>query len=86
MSSLIPDDEPRGRKAGGGGVRLLSSVNVSQKLLPLELRIACCLKLLDIELDASTIMSSSGMPSSDSCVVGPRMGEECVVFVVDIDG
>ena len=74
-SSLMPEDEPRGRVgAGGGGVRPLSSVNVSQKSLPLEFFIACCLKLLERPWEIS-IMSSSGMPSNDSCV-GPKLGEE----------
>ena len=41
MSSLMPDEDPRGSK-NGGGVRLLSSVKLSQNSLPLELRIACC--------------------------------------------
>jgi hypothetical protein len=79
ISSLIPEDEPRGRKGGGGGVRPLSSVNVSQKSLPFEFRMACCLKLLESPDDISAIMSSSGMPSNESCVVGPMFGEECVV-------
>ena len=29
--SLMPEEEPRGRNCGGGGVRLLSSLKVSQK-------------------------------------------------------
>lgn len=85
ISSLIPEEDPRGRK-DGGGVRLLSSVKVSQNSFPLELRMACCLKLLESPEVASAIISSSGMPSKESCVVGPRLGEECVVFVVDTDG
>jgi hypothetical protein len=84
MSSLIPDDEPCGRN-GGGGVRLFSSVKFSQNSLPFEFRIACCLKLLERLAPASAMISSSAMPSNDSCV-GPRLGEECVVVVVDIDG
>ena len=75
MSSLIPDDEPRGRK-GGGGVRLLSSVKVSQNSLPFELRMACCLKLLESAAVASSIISSSSMPPNASCVTGPKLGEE----------
>ena len=85
ISSLIPDDEPRGRKAGGG-VRLLSSVKFSQNSLPLELRMACCLKLLESVAVASSIISSSSMPPNASCVTGPKLGEEWVVFVVDIEG
>jgi len=45
--SLMPEEEPRGRNCGGGGVRLLSSLKVSQKSLPFEFFMACCLKLLD---------------------------------------
>jgi len=71
ISSLIPDDEPRGRN-GGGGVRLLSSVKVSQNSLPFEL--------------ASSIISSSNMPPSESCVTGPKLGDEWVVVVVDMEG
>jgi hypothetical protein len=82
-SSLIPDEEPRGRNIGGG-VRFFSSVKVSQNSLPLELRMACCLKLLERPEATSTIMSSSGMPSSESCVTGPKLGEECAV--VDSEG
>jgi hypothetical protein len=85
ISSLIPDDDPRGRNAGGG-VRLLSSVNVSQNSLPFELRMACCLKLLERPEVASAIISSSAIPSNDSCVVGPRLGEEWAVVVVDMEG
>jgi hypothetical protein len=86
ISSLMPDEEPRGRKGGGGGVRLFSSVNVSQNSFPLEFRIACCLKLLERPDDTSAIISSSGMPSNESCVVGPRLGDECVVVLVDNEG
>jgi hypothetical protein len=75
ISSLIPDDEPRGRNAGGG-VRLLSSVKVSQNSLPFEFRMACCLKLLERTTLASSIISSSNMPPNKSCVTGPRLGEE----------
>ena len=85
ISSLIPDEEPRGRKVGGG-VRVLSSVNVSQNSLPFEFRIACCLKELERPWLTSVIMSSSGMPSNDSCVVGSKVGEECVVAVAGIEG
>ncbi len=85
-SSLMPDEEPRGRKGGGGGVRLFSSVNVSQNSFPFEFRIACCLKLLDSPDDTSAMMSSSGMPSNESCVVGPKLGDECVVVLVDNEG
>jgi len=85
MSSLMPEDDPRGRNAGGG-VRLLSSVKVSQNSLPLELRMACCLKLLESPEVTTAIISSSGIPSKESCVVGPRLGEECVVFVVETEG
>jgi hypothetical protein len=85
ISSLIPDDEPRGRK-GGGGVRLLSSVKVSQNSLPFEFRMACCLKLLESPALASSIISSSNMPPSESCVTGPKLGDEWVVVVVDMEG
>jgi hypothetical protein len=85
ISSLIPDDEPRGRKAGGG-VRLLSSVKVSQNSLPFEFRIACCLKLLERPAVASSIISSSTIPPNESCVTGPKFGEEWVVVVVDMEG
>ncbi len=85
MSSLIPDDEPRGRNAGGG-VRVFSSVKVSQNSLPFEFRIACCLKLLERPEVASAIISSSAIPSNESCVMGPRLGEECVVVVLDMEG
>lgn len=49
MSSLIPELEPRGRNDGGGGVvvRDFSSLKDSQNSLPLEFRMACCLKLFD---------------------------------------
>lgn len=57
MSSLTPDEDWRGRKFGGG-VRPVSSENVSQKCDPLELRMACCLKLLESVEDISAIMSS----------------------------
>jgi hypothetical protein len=65
MSSLILEEEPRGRKAGGG-VRLFSSEKVSQNSFPLELRMACCLKLLESPGVTSAIISSSGMPSKES--------------------
>ena len=55
ISSLMPDEKPRRRKVGGG-VRLFSSVNVSQNSLPFEFRIACCLKLLERYDPASAIM------------------------------
>lgn len=85
VSSLMPEEEPRGLKLGGG-VRLFSSVKDSQNSLPLELRITCCLKLPDSwELDASTIRSSSGMPSRESCVA-PIIGDERGVSEVDIEG
>jgi len=77
ISSLIPEEEPRGRNCGGG-VRFFSSVKFSQKSLPFELRIACCLKLLERPDEISVIISSSGIPSKESCV-GPRLGDECVV-------
>jgi hypothetical protein len=76
-SSLIPEEEPRGRNCGGG-VRFFSSVKFSQNSLPFELRIACCLKLLERPDEISVIISSSGIPSKESCV-GPRLGDECVV-------
>jgi len=65
-------------------VRLLSSLKLSQNSLPLECRMACCLKLLESPVDRSAIISSSGMPSRESCV-GPIFGDECVVPVVDIE-
>lgn len=80
--SLMPDEEPRG-KNGGGGVRLFSSLNVSQNSLPLEFRMACCLKELDRPDPTSDIISSSGIPSNESCV-GPRLGDECWVVLVDM--
>lgn len=84
-SSLIPEDEPRGKNCGGG-VLPVSSEKVSQKSLPFEFRIACCLKLLERPPDISSIISSSGMPPKASCVVGPRLGDECVVVVADKEG
>jgi len=84
ISSLMPEDDPRGRKAGGG-VRLLSSVKVSQNSLPFEFRIACCLKLLERPV-ISSIISSSNISPKESCVTGPRFGEEWVVVVVDMEG
>lgn len=84
-SSKTPDDGRRGRVAGGG-VRLLSSLKVSQNSFPLEWRIACCLKLLERPEDRSTMASSSGMPPSESCAIGPRLGEDCVVVVADTEG
>lgn len=79
-SSLMPEDEPRGSMGvGGGGVRPLSSVKVSQKSFPLEFFITCCLKLLESPEEMSMI-SSSGMPSNDSCV-GPKLGEEWLVEI-----
>lgn len=71
-SSLIPEEEPLGSKPGGGGVWRRSSENVSQNFLPLELRMACCLKLLDMPLsvegvdDESAMMSSSGISPKES--------------------
>ena len=82
ISSLMPDDEPPCRNIGGG-VRFFSSVKVSQNSLPFELRMACCLKLFDITEPTSIIKSSSGTPSSESCVLGPRFGEELDVVVID---
>ncbi len=64
---------------------MLSSLKVSQKSLPLELRMACVLKLLDSPCDISDIISSSGIPSKESCAVGPKVGEECAVALVDIE-
>jgi len=83
-SSLIPEEEPLGIKLGGGGVWRRSSEKVSQNFLPLELRIACCLKLLDKPLsvegvdEESAIISSSGISPRDSCV-GPNVGDERAV-------
>jgi hypothetical protein len=67
-------------------VRPLSSLKVSQNSLPLELRMACCLKLLERLDDTSAIISSSGMPPRESWVIGPRLGEDCVVVVADNEG
>lgn len=58
----------------GGGVRPVSSENVSQNSLPLELRIACCWKLLDRIEFMSAIISSS--IADESCVFGPMLGED----------
>lgn len=77
VSSLMPEDDLRGRN-WGGGVRFLSSVKWSQKSLPFEFRMACCLKLLERPDEISVMMSSSGIPSKESWV-GPRLGDECVV-------
>jgi hypothetical protein len=54
--------------------------------LPFEFRIACCLKLLERPEATSSIISSSNMPPKESCVTGPRFGEEWVVVVVDMEG
>lgn len=83
-SSLTPDEEPRGRKAAGGGVvlappMLLDSENVSQNVLPLEFFIACCLKLLERPVDKSTIMSSSATSSMEYCC--DMLGDEGAVVV-----
>lgn len=65
LSSLMPDDDPRGMNGGGGGEArppppvLLHSEYVSQKDLDLFFSI-CCLKLLDKPVDKSLIKSSSG--------------------------
>lgn len=82
ISSLMPDDEPRGRNAGGGGVTLLPatlpvSENVSQKTLPLEFFKACCLKLLDSP-DSPIIISSSGTSSRFSPC---RLGDICAAAI-----
>lgn len=74
-SSLMPDDEPRGRKLGGGGVTrlpatLLVSEKASQKPLPLEFFSACCLKLS--ERPGSPSMSSS---STSSMLSPGRFGD-----------
>lgn len=80
----MPDEEPRGSIDAGGGVVLappilLDSENVSQKFLPFEFFIACCLKLLERPAAKSPIMSSSGIWSSDSCWF--RLGDEAAVLV-----
>ncbi len=87
ISSLIPDEEPRGKNAGGGGgvCTLSLSLKPSQNSFPFELRIACALKLLERVVDISVIISSSGIPSNESWVIGPMLGDECVVVVVDRD-
>jgi hypothetical protein len=80
-SSLIPEDDPLGKRPCGGGVLWRSSANVSQNFLPLELRMACCLKLLEMPRsvdgvdEESAMISSSWMSPSDSCV-GTILGEE----------
>lgn len=84
-SSLMPDEEPLGKNAGGGGVTLvpltlLVSENVSQKFLPLEFINACFLKLLDNP--ESVIISSSVISSSPSRVV-LRLGD---IEAVDVFG
>lgn len=84
ISSLI--ELALGRNEGGGGVLLIPS-KVSQNSFPLELRIACCLKLLESLSPCGvspTINISSGISSRDSCAfdtLGMRLGEECVAFV-----
>lgn len=84
-SSLTPEEEPRARKAAGGGVVLappilLDSEKLSQKVLPFEFLMTCCLKLLDSPVDRSPIMSSSAVSSKGSCWV--MFGEEGAVVVV----
>lgn len=82
-SSLTPDEEPRGKNTEGGGVvlappMLLDSEKVSQKVLPFEFFIACCLKLLDRPEARSPIMSSSGISSAaESRFL--RLGEDGVL-------
>ena len=64
-SSLMPEDDSRGKKGCGGGEArppppvLLHSEKVSQNDLDLVFSI-CCLKLLDKPVDKSRIRSSSG--------------------------
>lgn len=90
-SSLTLKDDTSGREVCGGGVRCRSSGNVSQKSLPLELRIACCLKLLDSPLsvdsvdEESPINSSSGI-SRGSAKAGPTLGEDCAVDEIGAKG
>lgn len=76
LISLIPEDEPRGSMAGGGGVTrlpatLLVSEKSSQNFFPMEFLRACCLKLLDSP--ESPIMSSSSMSSMFSSL---RLGDD----------
>jgi hypothetical protein len=68
VSSLMPDDEPRGSNddAGGGVLAPLESEKVSQNCLPFEFFIACCLKLLDSPAPNSAIASSTGISSMAS--------------------
>lgn len=59
---------------------LLDSEKLSQKVLPLEFFMTCCLKLLESPVDRSPIMSSSATSSKESCWV--RLGEEGAVVAV----
>lgn len=90
-SSLMPEEDPLGIKPGGGGVWRRSSENVSQNFLPFELRMACCLKLLDKPLSVdgvdaeSTMISSSGISPRESCA-GAEIGDESAVTEVWREG
>ena len=86
ISSLIPDELPRGKR-GGGGVRILSS-KVFQKSTPAECLIAWFEKLLDIEerllaIPSVFMISSESMSSIASTgpvVAGYKLGDEAVVW------
>lgn len=83
ISSLIPDELPLGRLAGGG-VRILSS-KVFQKPGPAEFLMAWLEKLLDGRRDLETsvlIVSSPEMSSRQSKrppIAGVRFGDGAVV-------
>lgn len=86
-SSLMPEDESRGHPTAGGGVTLVPlilpvSEKLSQKCLPFEFFMACCLKLLD-NVESAIISSSVIISSIDSCIV-PSLGDDWAVGVSDI--
>ena len=82
ISSLMPEELPRG-KSGGGGVRTRSS-KVFQNSIPPEFLIACRVKLFESRLSQAAVRISrlvligSDRSSSDSDkagTVGRRFGE-----------